>query len=154
NKHHRISSPEDFITFVTSNKMPEKDEVVSVFCSTKNEPLHVSRFNTNDPSQFKNVLKESLDAGSVSMFYLSNYANTSNIYMKITNYFNTFDINVSDGLWYDEMEKTITSDQENYPYPVKDDMLKIDNVAEKDFTSPYHHRVRLISLEGFEAFTS
>src|SRR5699024_6835673 len=62
NNHHRISSPEDFITFVTSNKMPEKDEVVSVFCSTKNEPLHVSRFNTNDPSQFKNVLKESLDA--------------------------------------------------------------------------------------------
>src|SRR5699024_11831286 len=43
NKHLRISSPEDFITFVTSNKMPEKDEVVSVFCSTKNEPLHVSR---------------------------------------------------------------------------------------------------------------
>src|SRR5690625_2746093 len=154
NKHHRISSPEDFITFVTSNKMPEKDEVVSVFCTTKNEALHVSRFNTNDTTKFKNVLKESLDAGSVSMFYLSNYANTSNIDMQMKNYFNTFDINVIDGFRYDEMEKTITSDQENYPYPVKDDMLKIDNVAEKDLNSPYHHRDRLISLEGFEAFTS
>src|SRR5690625_5936442 len=96
--------------FVSQNKMPEKDEIVSVYCSTKNEPLHVSRFNKNDPSQFKNVLKESLDAGSVSMFYLSNYANTSNIDMQMKNYFNTFDINVIDGFRYDEMEKTINSD--------------------------------------------
>src|SRR5699024_6517508 len=83
NKHHRISYHEDFITFVTSNKKHEKDEIVSVFCSTKNEPLHVSHFNTNDQSQYKNVLKESLDAGSDSMFYLSNYANTSNIDMQM-----------------------------------------------------------------------
>src|SRR5699024_2655611 len=68
NKHNRISSPEDYITFVTSNKMSEKDELLSVFCSTKYELLHVIRVNTTVPARFKYVLKESVFAGSVPMF--------------------------------------------------------------------------------------
>lgn len=30
NKHKGIASPQDFIDFVSHNKMPEKDEIVSV----------------------------------------------------------------------------------------------------------------------------
>src|SRR5699024_4237923 len=61
NKHKRITSPQNFMDFVSRNKMPEKDEVISVFCSTKNKPLHISRYNMNKASNFKNTLSESLD---------------------------------------------------------------------------------------------
>src|SRR5699024_4164707 len=108
-----ITSPQDFIDFVSSNSMPEKDEVVSVFCSTKNEPLHVSRYNMNNASNLKNTLRESLNAGAVSMFYLSNGVNTKKVDMEIKNYFKTFDIQVIDGFNYDEIEKTITSNKES-----------------------------------------
>src|SRR5699024_9749932 len=112
NKHKGITSPHDFIDFVSNNRMPEKSEVVAVFCSTKNEPLHVSRFDMNDSSNFKNALRDSLNAGGVSMFYLSNRANTRNVDVEIQNYFKIFDIEVIDGFNYDEMDKTITSNRE------------------------------------------
>src|SRR5690625_7247251 len=99
--------------------MARKDEVVSVFCSTKNEPLHVSRFDMNNASNFKNTLIESLNAGDVSMFYVSNKANGRDVDLEIKNYFKTFDIQVIDSFQYDKMYKKITSTKEINTYTKK-----------------------------------
>src|SRR5699024_8214302 len=139
NKHKGITSPQDFIDFVSQNKMPEKDEVVSVFCSTKNEPLHVSRFNMDDASNLKNTLRESLNAGGVSMFYLSNKGNGRDGDMEVKDYFKTVDIQVVDGFHYDEMDRTITSNKESLPYLIKD-KLEINNVAENALGNMYYDR--------------
>src|SRR5699024_7088159 len=139
NKHKGITSPQDFIDFVSQNKMPEKDEVVSVFCSTKNEPLHVSRFNMDDASNLKNTLRESLNCGGLSMLYLSNKANARDVDMEIKDYFKTFDIQVVDGFHYDEMDKTITSNKESLPYLIKD-KLEMNNVAENALGNMYYDR--------------
>ena len=153
NKHKGITSPQDFISFVSQSKMPEKDEVVSVFCSTKNEPLHLSRFNMNNTSNLKNTLRQSLDAGGVSMFYLSNKANTRDVDMEIKNYFKTFDIEVIDGFHYNEIDKTITSNRESLPYLIKD-KLTMNNVAENDVGIVYHKRNEVSSYKGFDEFAS
>ena len=153
NKHKGITSPQDFMDFVSQNKMPEKDEVVSVFCSTKNEPLHVSRFNMNNASNLKNTLKESLNAGSVSMFYLSNKANTRDVDMEIKDYFKTFDIEVIDGFNYDEMDKTITSNKESIAYPIEN-YISMNNVAEKDLDNMYPNWNEVSSYDAFDEFTS
>jgi len=153
NNHKGIASPQDFIDFVSHNKMPGKDEVVSVFCSTKNEPLYVSRFDMNNASNFKNTLRESLNAGSVSMFYLSNRANTRDVDMEIRNYFKTFDIQVIDGFHYNDMEKTITSNKESIAYPM-DNYISMNNVAEKDMDNMYHEKDIVRSYEAFDEFAS
>lgn len=153
NKHKGITSPQDFIDFVSHNKMPEKNEVVSVFCSTKNEPLHVSRFNMNNASNLKNTLRESLNAGVVSMFYLSNKANARDVDMEIKNYFKTFDIPVVDGFHYDEMDKTITSNKESLSYLVKD-KLTMNNVAENNLDNMYYDGNEVSSYEAFDEFAS
>src|SRR5690625_724054 len=153
NKYKVITSPQDFMDFVSQNKMPEKDEVISVFCSTKNEPLHVSRFNMNNASNFKNTLRESLDAGAVSMFYLSNKANARDVDLEIKNYFKTFDIQVVDGFHYNETNKTITSNKESLPYLIKD-KLEMNNVAESDFENIYKEKDNVISYLNFDDFTS
>src|SRR5690625_3127422 len=152
-KHKGITSPQDFIDFVSQNKMPEKDEVLSVFCSTKNEPLHVSRFNMNNASNFKNTLRESLDAGAVSMFYLSNKANGRDVDLEIKNYFKTFDIEVIDGFNYDEIDRTITSNKESIAYPIEN-YHSMNNVAEKDLESMYYDKDEVSSYEAFDEFTS
>ncbi|HLR67183.1 MAG TPA: JAB domain-containing protein [Virgibacillus sp.] len=151
NKHEGIRSPQDFINFVSKNKMPEKDEVVAVFCSTKNEPLHVSRFNVKDTSNFKNTLKESLNAGSVSMFYLSNRANTK-ADMEIKDYFTTFNIDVIDGFNYDETDKTISSNKESIDYPIENYIS--NNVAENDLDNMYKDRNEVNFYEDFDEFAS
>lgn len=152
-KHESIRSPQDFIDFVSQNKMPKEDEVVSVFCSTKFEPLHVSRFNMNNASNFKNTLKESLHAGAVSMFYLSNKENTRNVDMEIRNYFKTFDVEVVDGFHYDEIDKTITSNKESIAYPIGN-YISMNNVAENDLDNMYHDRDEMTSYEAFDEFAS
>lgn len=153
NKHRGITSPQDFIDFVSQNKMPGKNEVVSVFCSTKNEPLHVSRFDMNNASNFKNTLKESLNAGAVSMFYVSNKANSRDVDMEIRNYFKTFDIQVIDGFQYDEMDKTITSNKESIAYPIENN-IPMNNVAEKDMDNMYHENDNVTTYGNFDEFTS
>src|SRR5690625_1088169 len=133
--------------------MPEKDEVVSVFCSTKNEPLHVSRFNTSNASNLKDTLRESLNAGSVSMFYLSNKASVRDVDMEIKNYFKTFGVDVIDGFNYDEVDKTITSNQESIAYPIEN-YISINNVAENDLDNMYHDWDEVSSYEAFDEFAS
>src|SRR5699024_3534251 len=152
NKHKGITSPQDFMNFVAQNKMPEKDEVVSVFCSTKNEPLHVSRFNMNDAFDLKNTLKESLKAGGVSMFYLSNKANARDVEMEIKNYFKTFDIEVIDGFNYDGMDKTIASNKESIAYPIENN-ISMNNVAEKDMNNMYNENDNVTSYGNFKKYT-
>src|SRR5699024_817757 len=105
--------------FVFRNKLPSKDEAISDSSSIINETLHVSRFKMNNASNFKNTLRESLDAGAVSMFYLSNKANGRDVDVEIKNYFKTFDIEVIDGFNYDEMGKTIASNKESIAYPIE-----------------------------------
>src|SRR5699024_642713 len=153
NKYKVITSPQDFMDFVSQNKMPEKDEVISVFCSTKNEPLHLSRFNMNNASNLKNTLKESLNAGAVSMFYLSNKANGRDVDLEIKNYFKTFDIEVIDGFNYDEMDRIITSNKESIAYPIEN-YISMNNVAENDLESMYYDRDEVSSYEAFDEFAS
>src|SRR5690625_2916607 len=153
NKHKGITSPQDFIDFISQNKMAGKDEVVSVFCSTKNEPLHVSRFDMNNASNFKNTLIESLNAGAVSMFYVSNKANGRDVDLEIKNYFKTFDIQVIDGFQYDEMDKTITSNKESIAYPIENN-IPMNNVAEKDMDNMYHENDNVTIYGNFDEFTS
>src|SRR5699024_3077779 len=153
NKHKGITSPQDFMDFVSQNKMPENDEVISVFCSTKNEPLHESRFNMNNASNFKNTLRESLDADAVYMFYLSNKANGRDVDLEIKNYFKTFDIEVIDGFNYDEMGKTIASNKESIAYPIEN-YISMNNVAENDLESMYYDRDEVSSYEAFDEFAS
>src|SRR5699024_5428289 len=123
------------------------------FCSTKNEPLHVSRFNMNNASNLKNILRESLDAGAVSMFYLSNKANTRDVDMKIKDYFKTFDIEVIDGFNYDEMRKTIASNKESIAYPLEN-YISVNNVAENDLERMYYDKDEVSSYDAFDEFAS
>src|SRR5699024_1876058 len=137
---------------LAQSKMHDKDEVVSVFCSTKNEPLHVSRFNKNDASNLKNTLKESLKAGGVSMFYLSNKANARDVEMEIKNYFKTFDIEVIDGFNYDGMDKTIASNKESIAYPIENN-IPMNNVAEKDMDNMYNENDKVTTIVNLYEFT-
>src|SRR5699024_9763230 len=115
--------------------------------------LHVSRFNMNNASNFKNTLRESLDAGAVSMFYLSNKANGRDVDLEIKNYFKTFDIEVIDGFNYDEMRKTIASNKESIAYPIENYIL-MNNVAENDLVNMYYDRNEMSSYEAFDEFAS
>jgi len=148
-----ISSPQDFVEFAMKNKMPKEDEVVSVFCSTKNEPLYLSRYNIDDQVRLKKVLKEGLNAGGVSMFYLSNSSMSKDKEADIDNYFKIFGIDVLDGFSFDEYNNTITSNQEMVPYNLDQYTLSFDNVAEGDsITYSLHNDIN--TYQGFDEFTS
>ena len=155
-KEKGISSPQDFIEFVTKNKMPAKDELVSVFCSTKNEPLHLSRYDIHDHDSLKRVLKEGLNAGGVSMFYLSNSSFSTGNKAEMTNYFKTFGIDVIDGFNYNEFSDTITSNQEMIPYSRDKYAPSVDNVAESEghTRTAYNLQNSLNAYQGFDEFTS
>src|SRR5699024_6210177 len=115
-KEAGISSPQDFIEFVTKNKMPAKDEMVSVFCSTKNEPLHLSRYKRREQEDLKRVLREGLHAGGVPMFHLSNSSMSTGKESEMTNYFTTFGIDVVDRFSDSELSDAITSNHQLIPY--------------------------------------
>lgn len=153
-KEKGIVSPQDFIEYVTKNKMPSKDEMISVFCSTKNEPLHLGRYSIHDQVGLKKVLKESLNAGGVSMFYLSNSSITTSNEAEITNYFKTFGIDVIDGFSYNEFSDTITSKQEMIPYNLDIYESSVDNVAEGDSKITYDLKNGINAYQGFDDFTS
>lgn len=155
-KEAGISSPQDFIEFVTKNKMPAKDEMVSVFCSTKNEPLHLSRYKLHDQDDLKRVLKEGLHAGGVSMFHLSNSSMSTGKESEMTNYFKTFGIDVIDGFSYNEFSDTITSNQEMIPYSRDKYAPSVDNVAEgRGYTmTTYNLQNGINTYLGFDEFTS
>src|SRR5699024_7670053 len=102
-----VRSLVDFLDFSKGemkNRMPSKNEMVSVFCSTKNEPLHLSRYSIHDQIGLKKVLKEGLNAGGVSMFYLSNNSIPNGKEAEMDNYFKTFGIEVLDGFRFDEFK--------------------------------------------------
>lgn len=155
-KEAGISSPQGFIEFVTKNKMPAKDEMVSVFCSTKNEPLYLSRYKLHDRDDVKRVLKEGLHAGGVSMFYLSNSSLSTGNEAEMTNYFKTFGIDVIDGFSYNEFSDTITSNQEMIPYSRDNFASTIDNIAESegDIRTAYHLQNGVNTYQGFDEFSS
>src|SRR5699024_9909515 len=100
------------------------------FCSTKNEPLHLSRYKLHDQDDLKRVLKEGLHAGGVSMFHLSNSSMSTGREAEMTNYFKTFGIDVIDGFSYDEFSNKITSNQEMIPYSRDKDGPCVDKVGE------------------------
>src|SRR5699024_1508728 len=155
-KEAGISYPQDFIEFVTKNKMPAKDEMVSVFCSTKNEPLHFSRYNLHDQDDLKSVLKEGLHAGGVSMFHLSNSSLSTGRHAKMSTNFKTFGIDVIDGFSYNEFSDTITSNQEMIPYSRDKYAPSVDNVAEgRGYTmTTYNLQNGINTYLGFDEFTS
>ena len=146
-----ISSPQDFIEFAMKNRMPSKDEMVSVFCSTKNEPLHLSRYSIHDQIGLKKVLKEGLNAGGVSMFYLSNNSIPNGKEAEMDNYFKTFGIEVLDGFRFDEFNNTITSNKERFPYHL--DKYVPSNVAEGNSIT-YDLQNDINTYQGFDEFTS
>src|SRR5699024_12330047 len=110
-------------------------------------------FDMNNASNFKSTLKESLNAGAVSMFYVSNKANSKDVDMEIKNYFKTFDIQVIDGFQYDEMDKTITSNKESIAYPIENNIPK-NNVAEKDMDNMYNKNDNVTIYGNFNKLTS
>src|SRR5699024_2988048 len=110
-------------------------------------------FNMNNASNFKNTLRESLDAGAVSMFYLSNKAYGRDVDLEIKNYFKTLDIEVIDGFNYDEMGKTIAPTKESISYPIEN-YLSINNSGENDLESMYYDRDEVSSYEAFDEFAS
>ncbi|WP_058950453.1 JAB domain-containing protein [Oceanobacillus picturae] len=151
-----ISSPQDFIEFVTKNKMPSKDEMVSVFCSTKSEPLHLSRYKFHDQDDLKRALKEGLHAGGVSMFHLSNSSMSTGKEAEMTNYFKTFGIDVIDGFSYNEFSDTITSSKEMIPYSRDKYAPSVNNVAESEghTKTAYNLQNGINTYQGFDEFTS
>src|SRR5699024_4427651 len=110
-------------------------------------------FNMNNASNFKNTLRESLDAGAVSMFYLSNKANGRDVDLELKNYFKTCDMQVVDGFHYNETNKTITSNKESHPYLIKHE-LEMNTVAQRDFENMYHEKDNVSSYGNFDDFTS
>ncbi|WP_157724796.1 JAB domain-containing protein [Virgibacillus phasianinus] len=156
-----ISSPQNFIEFVTKNKMPSKDEMVSVFCSTKNEPLHLSRYKLHDQDDLKRVLKEGLHAGGVSMFNLSNSSTSTEKEAEMIDYFKTFGVDVIDGFSYNEFSDTITSSKEMIPYSRDKYAPSVDNVAESEGhaetaynLTAYNLQNDIYTYQGFDEFTS
>ena len=149
-----IVSPQDFIEYVAKNKMPSKNEMISVFCSTKNEQLHLSRYSIHDQVDMKKVLKESLNAGGVSMFHLSNSSISNSNEAEITNYFKTFGIDVIDGFSYNEFSDTITSNREMIPYDLDKYASSFENVSEGDAEVTYDLRNGINAYQGFDEFTS
>src|SRR5699024_2225295 len=146
-----ISSPQDFIEFAMKNRMPFKDEMVSVFCSTKNEPLYLSRYSIDDQVRLKKVLKEGLNAGGVSMFYLSNSSVSNDKEKEMDNYFETFGIDVLDGFSFNDFNNTITSNKEMVPYNL--DKYAPSNVAEGDSIT-YSPQDEINTYQVFDEFTS
>ena len=147
-----ISSPQDFIEFAMKNRMPSKDEMVSVFCSTKNEPLYLSRYSIDDQVRLKKVLKEGLNAGGVSMFYLSNSSVPNGKEVEMEDYFKTFGIDVLDGFHFNEFDNTITSNKERLPYHL--DNFASSNVAEGDSINYSLQNNDINTYRGFDEFTS
>lgn len=146
-----ISSPQDFIEFAMKNRMPSKDEMVSVFCSTKNEPLYLSRYNIDNQVRLKKVLKEGLNAGGVSMFNLSNSSVPNGKETEMNNYFKTFGIEVLDGFCFNEFNNTITSNKERLPYNLE--KYAPYNVAEGESIT-YSLQDDINTYQGFDEFAS
>src|SRR5699024_12191968 len=111
------------------------------------------RFDMNNASNFKNTLIESLNAGAVSMFYVSNKANGRDVDLEIKNYFKTFDIQVIDGFQYDEMDKTITSNKESIAYPIENN-IPMKKVAEKDMDNMYHKKDNVTNYKKYKKYNT
>ena len=137
------------------------DEMVSVFCSTKNEPLHLSRYKLHDQDDLKRVLKEGLHAGGVSMFNLSNSSTSTEKEAEMIDYFKTFGVDVIDGFSYNEFSDTITSSKEMIPYSRDKYAPSVDNVAESEGhaetaynLTAYNLQNDIYTYQGFDEFTS
>ncbi|WP_162985801.1 JAB domain-containing protein [Virgibacillus sp. Bac330] len=155
-KEKAITSPQDFIEFVAKSKMPSQSETTLVFCSTKNKPLYLTRYQKHDQIDLKRVLKEGLNAGGVSLFYLSNDTMSTDNEVEMGNYFKTFGIDVIDGFSYNEISDTITSNREMIPYRLSKYAPPISEVAERDGGrgTAYEMKNAITTFHGFDEFSS
>ena len=87
NPNESITSPDHFAEFIKTIKKPSEDEAVLVFVNTKNRPEHVSRINISNEEDLKMALKESLFAGSESLFVMYDSNIDSYEQDKLENYF-------------------------------------------------------------------
>lgn len=153
-----ITSPECFVESVIEVNMPSKEEVIGVFVSTKNEPVHLSRINLHDEVSLKNTLKESLNAGAVSIFLLYNDSVSTADLLHSRGYFETFGIDAIDSFKYNELNNSIRSERDQVPLRLdkyKSHIEYYDSVAESVSVKDYHqYSGEVTSLQGFDEFSS
>src|SRR5690625_1104741 len=156
NPHKSIVSPDRFAQFMKQVKMPEDDEAVSVFVSTKNQPIHLERFKINDTNSYKKALKNSLNAGAVSQFFVYTDHDDNLIGNKDKNverYFKDFGIHTIDSFIYNTSDQTLISNKDRSKYPAhsyENLVSESTNMIEGDLNKqkPFN------SFKGFDEFSA
>lgn len=152
NLNTSISSPDDFVEFVSDIQKPSNDEAVLVFVNTKSHPQHLNRVTATDEEAIKTSLKESLIANSQSMFVLYGKDVPLEEQKDLESYFDTISINTIDAFTNNSEEKYIISRIEGQRIPYNN---FLESVAEPIATKSYTYEERNINkLEGYDEFAS
>lgn len=159
-----ITSPDSVVEYVNDISMPSRSEVVTIFVSSKLEPLHLGRFDTRNKESFKMMVKEGLEAGGVSVFLIQNASKAIAEKREIINDFELFDLNVVDSFDYKETENALYSHKEAsqqgvaLPYYLKEGRGKLKDygeVAEGVSYEEYSRSVEgIATLKGYDEFSS
>lgn len=149
-----ISSPEDFVHFFNStnfDKDLKTDKAIGLFVSSKNEPIHLTRIEVTSEKQLKSVLRESLNVGAVSAFFLFHHNESLSTIKMVEDYFETFGISVYDTFNYDSEQNKIYSHAAGMSYR----MAALNAVSESELNYFQQKREEEIyKLKGFEEFAT
>src|SRR5690625_170308 len=152
NPNKPITSPDSFAELISGLQKPSKGEALLVFVNTKNLPEHFSRIDVNDEEARKDALKESLVAGSQSLFVMYDEDVSSYNRRNLEQYFEGVSINVTDTFDHNAEEGYIRSKRQETPTPY-DPMQK--SVAEVNKEKSYTYEDReMRHFEGYDEFTS
>lgn len=146
-----INSPEDFVYFFNSTNFDKElktDKAIALFVSSKNEPIHLTRISEK---KLKSVLRESLNAGAVSAFFLFHHNESLSTIKMVKDYFETFGISVYDTFNYDSEQNKIYSHAAGRSYR----MAALNEVSESELNYFQQKREEEIyKLKGFEEFAT
>lgn len=159
-----LSSPHSLVEYVNDISMPSRSEVVTIFVSTKLEPLHLGRFDTRNKEGFKMMVKEGLEAGGVSVFLIQNASKSVAEKNEIINDFELFGLNVVDSFDYRETENALYSHEEASrqgvasPHYLKEGRGKSKDYGEVTEGVSYEEYSRSVesitTLKGYDEFSS